>query len=104
MITIKGLISAEGSADYLKELLLDEIETLKKNNIEEKTFSFNVYDVTINTSLNKVVISENLTYDENDSMTISLDHFQNELKNLEWVKIKAKAEGKFSQNIPVISL
>ena len=81
MLTVRDFIDAEGSSSYLIKYLLESIESLKNNNIEEKTFSFNVYDVTINTKINEVVISENLFYDDSESIKLAINDFCTELLN-----------------------
>jgi hypothetical protein len=79
MLTVRDFIDTEGSSSYLIKYLLESIENLKKDNIEEKVLSFDVYDVTTNTKINEVIISENLFFDNTESIKLTINDFCAEL-------------------------
>lgn len=82
MFTINDFLNTEGSIIYIINILLESIERQKKNDIDEETFSFNIYSVSINNKLNEVVIYEDIFCDDNESLKIPLNDFYTKLMQI----------------------
>ena len=62
--------------------MLDAVHRLKKDNVNVEAFSFNVYNVSINIELKEVTISEDIFFDNNESLKIPLDDFYSSLMQI----------------------
>lgn len=82
MLTINNFFDTEGSTTYVINILLDAIDRLKKNNVNVESFSFNVYNVSINIELKEVTINEDIFFDNNELLKIPLDDFYNRLMQI----------------------
>ena len=79
MITIEMFISNECSTSGLVKNLLEDIKILEKMKVDERTFSFNVYDITISIKNNEVIISDNVYINGPESIKLPLGDFCAEL-------------------------
>jgi len=78
-MTLTDFFSTECSDIISKQILLDRIKEQKSKNVETFIYSGNVFDLEIDFKVNNVHIEENLFFDSNKSMNLTLDQLFSEL-------------------------